>query len=572
MSSRTCLSFLSILLLSHGTHALWPQPRYLQTGSSPVLIPPSFTITVDVPNPPPDLLAAAERARAQLDTDQLARLVPSRGAEDLPALAHASSLPGLTLRLEGDGRPFAPVRSICDEARAPLALRSEEYSLSVPSVGSQAVISAGTTLGLFRGLNAFVQLWYFYDVLEADADGASYGLSGPLVYMLNGPILIEDWPAYPYRGFMLDTARNYFPLSDIKRTLDAMSWVHLNTFHWHVVDSQSFPLSVPNYTELADKGAYSADAVYTPDDVAEIVSYAGARGIDVLIEIDTPGHTSAISYSHPEHVACAGATPWLTYANEPPAGQLRLATPATVNFTAGLLCAVAQMFPSTLFSTGGDEINARCYQDDPQTQNDLGGRTLDQALDSFTRATHGALRELGKTPVVWEEMVLNHNLTLPNDTIAMVWISSANAAAVAAKGYRFIHAASNYFYLDCGAGGWLGDFPIGNSWCDPFKTWQNAYTFDPLENLTAAQAQFVLGGQQLLWTEQSGPQNLDSIVWPRAAASAEVFWTPSAQRDVRAALPRLHELAYRFRRRGVNAIALQPEWCALRPYLCDLTA
>ena len=98
-----------------------------------------------------------------------------------------------------------------------------------------------------------------------------------------------------------------------------------------------------------------------------------------------------------------------------------------------------------------------------------------------------------------------------------------------------------------------------------------AYTFDPLANLTAAQAPLVLGGQQLLWTEQSGPQNLDPIVWPRAAASAEVFWSGPGG-NVSAALPRLHELGYRFRNRGVQAIPLQPEWCALRPGVCDLTA
>ena len=147
------------------------------------------------------------------------------------------------------------------------------------------------------------------------------------------------------------------------------------------------------------------------------------RGIDVLVvrsslsqlagakhaetdkipqEIDTPGHTSAISKTYPQYVACAEATPWATYANEPPAGQLRLASPATINFTVDLLSAVAEMFPSTLFSTGGDEINMPCYQNDTETQKDLGGRTIAQALGAFTEATHGALRNLGKTPVVWE--------------------------------------------------------------------------------------------------------------------------------------------------------------------------
>ncbi|EEB95839.1 hypothetical protein MPER_05131, partial [Moniliophthora perniciosa FA553] len=89
--------------------------------------------------------------------------------------------------------------------------------------------------------------------------------------------------------------RNYYPVADIKRTLDAMSLVKLNTFHWHVVDSQSFPLQVPGFTELADKGAYAPSAVYSPEDVQDLVSYAAARGIDVIAEIDIPGHTSVIS-------------------------------------------------------------------------------------------------------------------------------------------------------------------------------------------------------------------------------------------------------------------------------------
>ncbi|KAI0298150.1 N-acetylhexosaminidase [Multifurca ochricompacta] len=549
----TILSFFAVF--PEPAHALWPQPRNLQTGPSTLRLSPSFTITVGVPNPPADLLAAAQRTRALLFNDKLGRLVLGRGTGDLKAVSSARVLSHLTLKLDGNVTTTT-ARPISVEAKLPFGQRDEGYRLIVPEDGSAAVLSANSTLGLFRGLTTFGQLWYT--------------VSGT-VYTLGAPVEIQDSPAYPYRGFMLDTARNYFPVSDIERTLDAMSWVHINTLHWHIVDSQSFPLVVPGFTDIAQKGAYSADAVYTPQDVANIVSYAGARGIDVLIEIDTPGHTSVISKAHPEHIACAEAKPWSTYANEPPAGQLRLASSATTNFTVGLLSAVAKLFPSPLFSTGGDEINARCYHDDAQTQNDLAGRSVEQALDVFTQATHGALKKLGKTPVVWEEMILNFNLTLSNDTIALVWISSSDAAAVASKGFRVIHAGSNSFYLDCGAGGWVGDFPAGNSWCEPYKTWQNAYTFDPLANLTTAQAPLVLGGQQLLWTEQSGPQNLDSIAWPRAAASAEVFWSGSGG-NVSAALPRLHELGYRLRQRGVHAISLQPEWCALRPFACDLTA
>ncbi|KAF8262397.1 N-acetylhexosaminidase [Lactarius quietus] len=530
----------AVAFLPEAVHGLWPQPRSLQNGADSLRLDPSFSINVTVSNAPQDLLDAAEHTRALLFSDQLGRLVVGRGADDLSSVRSANMLSSLTLSLL-NGTSGAP-QPIATEATLPIGSRDEGYSLVVPADGSGAVLSANSTLGLFRGLTTFSQLWY-------TANGT--------VYTLGVPVAIDDSPAYPYRGFMLDTARNYFPVSDIKRTLDACSWVHINFFHWHVVDSQSFPLVIPGFTDVAEKGGYSVAAVYSPDDVADIVSYAGARGIDVVVEIDTPGHTSAISEAYPEYIACAKASPWATYANEPPAGQLRLASHAAVNFTVDLLSAAAKLFPSTLFSTG--------------TQQELGGKTIAQALDAFTQATHGALRSLGKTPVVWEEMVLNYNLTLSNDTIAMVWISSEDAAAVAAKGFRFIHAASTSFYLDCGAGEWVGNDPGGNSWCDPFKTWQNAYTFDPLANLSAAQAPFVLGGQQLLWTEQSGPENLDSIVWPRAAASAEVFWS-GAGGNLSAALQRLHELGYRLRNRGVQAISLQPEWCALRPNKCDLTA
>ena len=144
-----------------------------------------------------------------------------------------------------------------------------------------------------------------------------------------------------------------------------------------------------------------------------------------MIEIDTPGHTAIISEAYPEHIACALASPWSTFASgtcqttsccriseriffykEPPAGQLRIASNATAAFTAELLAAVAKMFPSTLMSTGGDEVNTQCYVDDSETQAELAqsGFSFEEALSAFTVTTHSAIQSLGKTPVVWEGM------------------------------------------------------------------------------------------------------------------------------------------------------------------------
>ncbi|KAG5644539.1 hypothetical protein DXG03_008193 [Asterophora parasitica] len=535
------MRLLTLSLCVGAVVALWPIPRNIDTGTTLLKLAPSFDITlVDIDTPPQDLLDAIARTKSYLATDNLQRLVPDRGADDAPRLLNAPSLPSLQLSLSG------PVRPIKDEAILPLGTRQERYSLTVPADGTHALLTAQSTLGLFRGLTTFSQLWY-------QSEATTYAWQTPVN-------IVDDEPAFPYRGFMLDTARNFFPVPDIKRTLDAMSWVKLNTFHWHVVDSQSFPLHVPAFPDLASNGAYSPAEIYSPSDVQDIVDYAGVspwqRGIDVLLEIDTPGHTAVLATTHPEHIACLDASPWSDYANEPPAGQLRIASPDTTNFTATLIKEIAAMVPrNSYFSTGGDEVNVNCYLRDAETSEELAKRGvgIEEVLGEFVQSVHEVLREGGKTPVVWEEMVLAHaNVGLGKDTLVMVWISSQHAAAVAAKGFRIVHAPSDYFYLDCGAGEWLGNNHKGNSWCDPFKTWQKAYTFDPYAGLGEAQRELVLGGQQLLWTEQADPANLDSIVWPRAASAAEVFWTghtlpdgtPRAQ-GVGKALPRLHDLRYR---------------------------
>ncbi|EEB94073.1 hypothetical protein MPER_07179, partial [Moniliophthora perniciosa FA553] len=271
-----------------------------------------------------------------------------------------------------------------------------------------------------------------------------------------------------------------YAVPDVKRLLDAMSWV------------KSWPLGITEFPELAAKGAYSAGETFSPDDIQDLVTYAAERGIDVIMEIDNPGHTAIVGASHPEHVACYEGTGRTV--GEPPAGQLRLASDATLNFTLDVLSSVAKSLPSKFFATGGDEVNVPCYDQDEQTQQELSssGRTLEEALGDFVDATHDMLRSIGKTPVVWEEMVLEHNITLKNDTVALVWISSQHAASIVAKDIRIIHAPSDYFYLDCGGGGWLGG-DTGDSWCDPFKSWQRAYTFDPLANITAEQQHLVLG-------------------------------------------------------------------------------
>ena len=182
-------------LLPEAVHALWPQPRNLRTGTGALRLDASFAIDVAVPNAPQDLLDAAERTRASLFSDQLGRLVVGRGADDLQNGRPANMLSSLSLSLLGD--TSAALQSIATEATLPLGSRDEAYSLVVPSDGSGAVLSANSTLGLFRGLTTFGQLWY-------TANGT--------VYTLDAPVIIQDSPAY-VRQFTLGRSFMEFRLN-----------------------------------------------------------------------------------------------------------------------------------------------------------------------------------------------------------------------------------------------------------------------------------------------------------------------------------------------------------------------
>ncbi|KAF5343337.1 hypothetical protein D9758_014168 [Tetrapyrgos nigripes] len=249
MTLKAAILVILVAFASHA-YALWPLPKQLSTGSTTLKLSDDFDITFDGDSTPQDLLDAIGRTKDFLRNDKLQRLVVGRGASDADAVSSAQSLSSLVLSM--DSGFSGQMRSLSEEAIDSLELRVEGYSLTVPSDGSQAELKANSTLGLFRGLTTFSQLWY-------DLDGTAYTVEAPIAIVDEPPI-----------GLMLDTARNYFPVADIKRTLDTMSWVKINTFHWHISDSQSFPLQVPGFPELAAAGPYSPSMVYTPEDVKDI--------------------------------------------------------------------------------------------------------------------------------------------------------------------------------------------------------------------------------------------------------------------------------------------------------------
>lgn len=243
---RPYLAVIFIATWVHNVACLWPMPRFYQSGSTPLALASTFGIDVKISNVPNDLTEAVTRTLSYLKTDQLERLVVGRGAADVARVKNAKQLKSLELHL---ALGAAKARSISTEAIAPLGSRREEYTLTIPTTGAPAILSANSTLGLFRGLTTFEQLWY-------TAENISYTLEAPMD-IIDSPAFVSymrscageytDNASQPYRGFMLDTARNLwvhihlflyvwsdiillsFPVLDIKRTLDAMSWAKVNT-------------------------------------------------------------------------------------------------------------------------------------------------------------------------------------------------------------------------------------------------------------------------------------------------------------------------------------------------------
>uniref|UniRef100_A0A0A9SQM9 beta-N-acetylhexosaminidase n=1 Tax=Arundo donax TaxID=35708 RepID=A0A0A9SQM9_ARUDO len=397
---------------------------------------------------------------------------------------------------------------------------------------------------------------------------------------------------------MLDTGRTYFPVADILRTIDAMAANKMNVFHWHITDSQSFPIELPSEPELAEKGAYGEDMRYTVHDVKRIVEFAMSRGVRVVPEIDSPGHTASWAGAYPEAVSCAGKF-WLPdgdwnkrLAAEPGAGQLNPLAPKTYEVIANVVKDLTSLFPDGFYHAGADEVTPGCWQTNPSIQADLDrGATLSQLLERYVSAVHPLVVSKNRTAVYWEDVLLDAAVNVsasaipPATTILQTWNNGPNnTKLIVQAGYRAIVSSASFYYLDCGHGDFLGNNSIyddpnsdfdtkGGSWCGPYKTWQRVYDYDIAYGLTPDEAKLVVGGEVALWTEQVDTTVLDGRVWPRASAMAEALWSgnrdASGRKRYAEATDRLNDWRHRMVGRGVRAEPIQPLWCRTRPGMCN---
>uniref|UniRef100_A0A8C1MBP2 Beta-hexosaminidase n=1 Tax=Cyprinus carpio TaxID=7962 RepID=A0A8C1MBP2_CYPCA len=351
---------------------------------------------------------------------------------------------------------------------------------------------------------------------------------------------ISDFPRFAHRGILLDSSRHFLPLKVILANLVTMAMNKFNVFHWHIVDDQSFPYMSRTFPELSQKGAYHPFThVYTPSDVKMVIEFARMRGIRVIPEFDTPGHTE--SWGN-------GIKDLLTpcYSGSSPSGTFGPVNPilnSSYDFMTQFFKEISTVFPDAYIHLGGDEVDFRCWESNPDIQKFMaqqGFGTDYSKLESFyIQRLLDIVAATKKGYMVWQE-VFDNGVKLKDDTVVEVWMGNKmeeELQNVTRAGFTTILSAP--WYLDYISYG---------------QDWQHYYKVEPLSFPgTDAQKKLVIGGEACLWGEYVDATNLTPRLWPRASAVAERLWSDKSVTDVGNAYNRLVQHRCRMVKRGIPA-------------------
>ena len=372
-----------------------------------------------------------------------------------------------------------------------------------------------------------------------DAQGISHALATLHQLILTAkdnklPVLsIQDKPRFGYRGLMLDCSRHFWTVDELKETLSQMAFFKLNTLQMHLTDNNAWRLAMDKYPELTEKGTFYPDfpdlsgKYYTTDDLKELVRYAQSLGIEIIPEVDLPGHSTALLAAMPQ-LSCKGGT-FEAYPEELPINQRKrgnenmicIGNPESIRFAQEVVDALIQIFPSPYIHLGGDEVPTNIWEKCPKCQalyKKEGMKEPGEIQDYFTRKMSEYIRSKGKTMVGWDEINDRHAAT-PEDMLT-VWRDDGLKAQKAAleRGIPVVMCPQHGCYLDWGYAG---------------NSTRKVYEWDPItDQVSPEQASLVKGGQGALWTERVATQDrVEWMLYPRLAALSEVFWCEPSSRN-----------------------------------------
>ncbi|KAJ8542223.1 hypothetical protein K7X08_017089 [Anisodus acutangulus] len=482
---------------------IWPLPSQFTSGNNTLTVNPNLTL---------DFTGNAGSGSVVVEEafERYKKIIFKHGANKLAKAGDYYDVNRVTVIVHSDNDEL---QLGVDESYSLLVTKNNERSI----IGGVS-IEANSVYGALRGLETMSQLCIFY-----------YGIK--TVQIHKAPWFIQDKPRFAYRGLLLDTSRHYLPIEIIKQIIESMSYAKLNVLHWHIIDEESFPLEVPSYPNLW-KGAYTKWERYTVEDAIEIVDFAKMRGINVMAEVDVPGHAESWGAGYPDL--------WPSPSCKEP---LDVSKNYTFDVISGILSDMRKIFPFELFHLGGDEVNTSCWTTTPLIKQWLQDHNM-TAKDAYQyfvlRAQEIAISQ-NWTPVNWEETFNAFPSKLNPRTVVHNWLGGGVCPKAVAQGFRCIYSNQGFWYLD------HLDVP-----------WEEVYYVEPLEEIkNISEQKLVLGGEVCMWGETADASDVQQTIWPRAAAAAERLWSDkeatSSTNTTSAALQRLEYFRCLLTRRGVPA-------------------
>lgn len=376
------------------------------------------------------------------------------------------------------------------------------------------LIEANELNGLFYGVQTLRQLFDPYINSIVKVEGIDWILPAVVVY---------DKPEFEWRALNLDCCRHFMEKDFVKRYIDLLAYHKFNTLHWHLTEDQAWRIEIKKYPELTKKGAYRTyedgtvyGGYYTQEDVKEIVEYAASRFINVVPEIEMPGHSLAALSCFPE-ISCTGGpfdvgTLWGIYPDIYCAGNEK-----TFQFLEDVISEVVELFPGKYIHIGGDEAPKVRWQNCPKCQQRIKDENLkdENELQSyFVKRMEKFINSKGKKIVGWDE-ILEGGLA-PEATVQS-WRGLKGAIEAAKMGHDVVVSPTTNCYFD---------YPVETT------DLRKVYFFDPVpEELSFDERKHVLGSEGLMWTEYAPQQLVDDRLFPRMLALIEVIWNYPQERD-----------------------------------------
>lgn len=446
------------------------------------------------------------------------------------------------------------------------SLKAESYCLSVSK--TNVIIEAARPVGFFYALQTLKQMLPTRAVMAGVSVEKGTSMTLPVVE-------IEDAPRFGWRGFMLDEGRHFFGKKAVKQVLDVMAAYKMNRFHWHLTDDQGWRVEIKKYPRLTTYGAWRNTMTlswgntlpdgeryggyYTQDDVREIVAYARERFIEIVPEVDIPGHSQAAVAVYPEFLACDPEKPhevWLSQGVS--TDVINVANPKAVQFAKDVIDELITLFPYQYMHLGGDECPVKKWEQNKDCQallKQIGSKNYRDLQIHFYKqlkdyvASKPAQQQ--RHFIFWNEVLHGNTSVLGKDFTVMAWVGADKAAQEAAqRGLTTILSPQIPYYINRRQSKDVWE-PRSQGWGT--ETVEAVYNYVPMKNVAENLQEKYMGVQANFWTEwvENTPK-LQYLLLPRLAAVAEAGWTPQAERSYPDFLKRLQQEPSYYDMKGMN--------------------